>query len=301
MAGISDKALKSQYAENKYRYNDGNELQNKEFSDGSGLELYDANFRGYDPQLGRFWQIDPLAIITADYSPYSFANDNPILLNDPLGLTANDSAASHPDPRPQPVCNVCNLPKPNPGKNIPAPPSHVPAPINGGGEDRQLLKKFGDDPIYKLEHTIVGQPTFWQRFINGPFYEGTNAFGDKVFQPYYGGVAPTEIGLSRVGSLLKAAEEGITVLGSYGKYLELGEKLGAKTFSIPDAIWKTLTEEERWAANVRFLNRAIARGDRIILSNSAFEAKAGTYFYRELQYLYSKGFKAVADGMALIK
>jgi hypothetical protein len=30
MAGISDKALKGQYAENKYRYNGGNELQNEE-------------------------------------------------------------------------------------------------------------------------------------------------------------------------------------------------------------------------------------------------------------------------------
>jgi hypothetical protein len=48
--------------------------------------MYDANFRGYDPQIGRFWQIDPLAIVTADYSPYSFAIDNPILFNDPLGL-----------------------------------------------------------------------------------------------------------------------------------------------------------------------------------------------------------------------
>jgi RHS repeat-associated protein len=74
MAGISDKALKANYAENKYRFQK-QELQNKEFSDGSGLELYEFKYRMDDPQIGRFWSVDPLASKYEYNSPYAFSED----------------------------------------------------------------------------------------------------------------------------------------------------------------------------------------------------------------------------------
>ncbi|MCC8145871.1 MAG: DUF6443 domain-containing protein [Bacteroidales bacterium] len=68
----------------QYKYN------GKELDKMHGLNLYDYSARYYEPALGKFISIDPLAEKYYSRSPYTYASDNPIRYTDYLGLAAKD-------------------------------------------------------------------------------------------------------------------------------------------------------------------------------------------------------------------
>jgi len=63
---------------NNYLYNGGSELN-------PATGVYETFYRGYDPALGRFQQVDPKAVLDNGMSVYQYAGGNPIRFNDPFG------------------------------------------------------------------------------------------------------------------------------------------------------------------------------------------------------------------------
>jgi RHS repeat-associated protein len=76
MDGISSRAAGSM--ENKRKWNVGSELNTD-----LDINLYETFYRSLDPQVGRFWQVDPKP--TEYESPYVSMGDNPISNVDPKG------------------------------------------------------------------------------------------------------------------------------------------------------------------------------------------------------------------------
>ena len=72
----------------KYKYN-GKELQ-----DELGLNMYDYEARNYDPAIGRWMNIDPLAEHSPNKTPYHYCSNNPTNRIDPTGM-CDDPNCTH--------------------------------------------------------------------------------------------------------------------------------------------------------------------------------------------------------------
>ena len=85
-----------------------------------------------------------------------------------------------------------------------------------------------------------------------------------------------------------------TVLGHYPGYLRLARRIDcANRFSVPGNLWSLMSPAARWAANVHFLQAAIAQKDCIVFSHHPARARRGSSFFKELRYLHACGVRVV--------
>jgi hypothetical protein len=120
------------------------------------------------------------------------------------------------------------------------------------------------------------------------FGQGTAAHGART---------ACEVGVSS-----STTRGGETVLGKFPDYLKLADELGARRFNVPGEVWNKMSKAEQWAANQKFLDRAISRCDEFVLSNPVKSISDVSGSLRsELEYLIERGFRLNKSGTRMIK
>jgi hypothetical protein len=162
------------------------------------------------------------------------------------------------------------------------------------------------------EAVVPGQYEYNQMvasFQSGNYGTAAGWFGTMLVSQYSGIVSGTSS--TRAQAEFRAARAAMTgrqiaaVIGKYKNspnYLHVAENLRAKAFDVPPHIFAKMSEAQQWAANQKFLDRAIARGGDFLLDKPINDISSTSGGLRkELDYLGDKGFKLSADGWKMTK
>ena len=80
------------------------------------------------------------------------------------------------------------------------------------------------------------------------------------------------------------------VLGHYPEYTDLAKRLDANCFSVPERLWARLSPHQQWQLNRRFLQtHVVEAGSQIVFSHRPLDARRGSFFEHEIDYLVSRG------------
>ncbi len=259
-----------------------------------GLDWYDYGARIYNPTMGRFTTMDPLAEKYYSISPYAYCLNNPMRFTDPTGMAVTEDEEKTTYTGEDAQNMFVQL------QNALQAASKPIADFFGVHDDPKDIdaREQKKARLENAQQNIDAANEFLMAIIPGGNYlkfcfDLSSGNTNAVW-------AATPWLLFDIATAGKG--KAITVLGKYPDYMNFATKLGAKRFNIPIKIWDAMSEPEQWAANVKFLDRAINQGNAIILSNKVTDiSKVTGAFRKELDYLISKGYKLSSNGLQMIK
>lgn len=227
----------------KYKYN-GKELQ-----DELSLSLYDYGARNYDPAIGRWMNVDPLAEMSKRFTPYTYAVNNPVYFIDPDGMMqAPNGMPQGSKFDPPPMEDFSFLDMHYIGREADNGPGDPPAPGTGtstgnmqgvipAGQPNAGAPNGVDLPATQLDEVVVKgykAPSYLQGYFEGP---ASGEYGPSSMNPDATGFSANvhlntgiigELNLN--GGFAFDRNNNFALFGGYGGNFGYTGKLGSPNF-----------------------------------------------------------------------